>query len=327
MHTQGDEITVMDYQEMTPKVRAAMLAEYNADQASPSRRDPMQMQKTTPKNQERFHALLLSAIQNGDGNSLTDAVIAEQLFGDPWDAWMARSEFSFWYVRGLSAVMLENGTTHCEIYLAEEVREPRINCAEYEGIIIDVNTLREHQSNNISPFSMPHTPWCHHLIRKPQPQDELPAELPVSLTKLDVERIRKLLQAGRQHMLPGETDKHSVYRTTFKDGCSYTGRTTDPIIAAEESVCGIPDGIYQWGASITAAQHAANMKRETACLASSLSDRQARDIQRYLMQNLPAGLHPAGNAMATKDDCKINASNQQMGIDTMRRFQEGRESA
>ena len=317
----------MDYQEMTPEVRAAMLTEYNADQSSPSRREPMQMQKITPENQERFHALLLSAIQKGDGNSLTDAVIADQIFGAPWDAWMARSEFSFWYVRGLSAVMLEKGTTHCEIYLAEDVHQPRVNCAEYEGIILDVNTLREQQSNNISPFSMPHTPWCHHLIRKPQPKEGFPNELPAGLSEETIAGIRESLLESQQYMIPGEENKHSVYRITFEDGCTYTGRTNLLIKVAEERVCRIPSDIFQSGASMVTTQHTSKMSRATTCLASYLSHRQARDIQRYLMQNLPAGLHAAGNAMATKDDCKINADNQQIGIDTTSRFQEGREPA
>ena len=317
----------MDYQEITPKIRAAMLAEYNADQHSPSRREPTQLQKATPKDREGFHALLHTAMQNGDGNSLTDAVIAENLLGAPWNAWLARSEFSFWYVRGLSNVMLENGTTHCEVYLAEDVHEPHANCGEYEGIILDVNTLREHQSSSASPFSMPHTPWCHHLIRIPQTQDEFHEEIQGNLTEQDVERIRKFLLAGQQHVIPGETREQSVYRTTFEDGCTYTGRTIVMIVEAEERVCGIPNGVFQQGASMAATQHAANMKRETACLASSLSDSQARDIQRYLMQNLPAGLRPAGDAMATKDDCEIEAANRQMGFDTMRRFQAERFSS
>ena len=54
--------------------------------------------------------------------------------------------------------MLENGTTHCESYLTEDVHEPRVNYAEYEDAVFDLNTLREHQSNNMSPFSMPHSP-------------------------------------------------------------------------------------------------------------------------------------------------------------------------
>ena len=73
----------MNYQELTPKVRAAMLAEYNADQASPSRRKPEQLQKATPKDQEQFHAFLRAAMQNGDGNSLMHAVVDEKLAGTP----------------------------------------------------------------------------------------------------------------------------------------------------------------------------------------------------------------------------------------------------
>ena len=316
----------MDYQELTPKVRAAMLAEYNAEQASPSQHKPEQLQNATPKIQERFHTLLRTAIQNGDGNSLQDAVTAEQLLGDPWNARMSRSEFSFWYVRGLSAVILEDGETHCEIYLADDVREPHDNCTEYEDAVFDLNTLRAHQSNSMSPFSMPHSPWCQHLIRRPRPKDEFPERSTTNLTEEQIARVRKAIQAGQVDCLPGETDAHSVYNITFENGCTYIGRTTHLIVEAEERVCGIPNGVYQWGANTSATQHAAVMSRKTICIASSLSDRQARNIQRYLMQNLPAGLHADGNAMTHTDDCGIEAANQQMGLDIMRRYHEGTES-
>ena len=117
-----------------------------------------------------------------------------------------------------------------------------------------------------------------------------------------------------------------MYNITFENGCTYTGRTTDLIAEAEERVCGIPNGVSQWGASTSATQHATVMSRKTICIASSLSDRQAQDIQQYLMQNLPAGLHDDGNTMTHKDDCSIEAANQQMGLDVMRRYYQGRES-
>ena len=316
----------MNYEELTPAVRKAMLEAYDHDQASPpGRRKPEPFSQADLKTRRRFHRLLRQAIADDDGNSLQLAVDAEPALEGTLNVWRARSEFSHWYTRGLANVLLAEGVSHAEIYLAQETgeadaAEPHDRYAPHEGAVIDLQTMLEHQANRRSPFSMPHSPWCRHLIRRQQPKTWEYDHVPVGLTVEEMESLREFLEQGSEFSLPGETRGQSVYRITFEDGCTYLGRTKSLIVSAAERVCGEPNGIFQWGASMAATQHAQVMDRQTVCLASNLSDRAARETQRFLMHHLPNGLQAQGNTMAVTPHCPVEAENQEELLKSMRRF-------
>jgi hypothetical protein len=86
----------------------------------------------------------------------------------------ALTDFNTWYVRGICRALMEAGIPECEVYRAEEAYEPRGECLQLEGEVLDVEEVylghraRYHpeEAKNPAALSIPVGPNCHHSIRR-----------------------------------------------------------------------------------------------------------------------------------------------------------------
>lgn len=169
--------------------REHMLREFVAEQAAP---DPYVPFRLTPDGADIWPTLMEEAIQTGSDESLHLALRnAPGLFAshEPWvrngvtrmravnqnqaSEMLATSEFNTWYVRGLSARLLEENVPYVEVYRAAVPKWEVAGCASHEGRMVATQDVYDgHRAaywpvENPTAFSVPFQPGCHHSIRRP----------------------------------------------------------------------------------------------------------------------------------------------------------------
>jgi hypothetical protein len=177
----------MNYEELE-QTRKAMLAEFNTETSIATR---YQSKALSPAGLLAFPDLMRAAIQTGNEETLAQSLDHAGLW-NPQEEYtlkgvqrlrnrninqsavrLATTEFSTWYVRGLSAQLLAEGVKECEVYRAGQPKWEPGECAEHEGLIVPVRTIYDNHRVRYWPepgdptaFSIPFGPGCHHVIRR-----------------------------------------------------------------------------------------------------------------------------------------------------------------
>jgi hypothetical protein len=83
------------------------------------------------------------------------------------------TEFNTWYVRGLASRLLREGVASCEVYRAAQPKWEPAECTTHEGKQYPVRDIYAgHRARywpepgDMSVFSIPFGPGCHHTIRR-----------------------------------------------------------------------------------------------------------------------------------------------------------------
>jgi len=177
------------FEELNPQTRRYMLEEFREEQLSAN---PYRPKVLTPEGEAAFVGIMEEHLLGGTEASLMIALSRPRYWVErgvrntkrgPVPYFLpatqrakifALTDFNTWYVRGLCRVLIEAGITDCEVYRAETAYEPRGECANLEGAILNVEEVyrghraRYHPEESKSPdtLSIPVGPNCHHSIRR-----------------------------------------------------------------------------------------------------------------------------------------------------------------
>ena len=118
-------------------------------------------------------------------------------------------------------------------------------------------------------------------------------EIPQHLLN-DIDALRRLvatLKKADSFLLPNEVwEGYSIYQIYFSDGCAYIGQTRQLIADRIEQHFG-QQGPNPFGSNINVFLHSKKYSYEVTCLASGLSEYEARLIERKLISNLKNALN------------------------------------
>lgn len=180
----------MNYEELDDTTRQCMLEEFEAEQQS---EDRYRSRSLSPEGLRVFPELLREAIRNGTEVSLFESGSHAE-YWDPTESYvrnnvertrrrnipqaarrLALTEYSTWYVRGLARRLMDEGVEECQVYRGEQPKWEPGECAEHEGVIVDVQRVYEGHRARYWPepgdpdaFAIPFGPGCHHVIRRVQ---------------------------------------------------------------------------------------------------------------------------------------------------------------
>ncbi|VXB72526.1 hypothetical protein [Aeromicrobium sp. 9AM] len=176
---------LLNLTELTPDVRASMLAEFEAELAGAT---PFYPARLTPAGRDRWPDLLREAISNHDDEWLMEALLEDGLIvGFEMSAsarsgvksvnvrsaaqTMAMSEFNTWYVRGLSAMLLTEGIVTVRVYRAGMPKWSVAGCDVHDGQVVETQVMYEGHRARYWPtrtnvFAIPYQPNCHHSIQR-----------------------------------------------------------------------------------------------------------------------------------------------------------------
>lgn len=110
----------------------------------------------------------------------------------------------------------------------------------------------------------------------------------------DPDKLRELVATIRKSdslLLPGEIwGGYSIYRIDFSDGCAYIGQTRQ-LIADRIEQHFDQQGSSPFGSNINVFLHGKKYSYEVICLASGLSEYEARVIERKFISDLKNALN------------------------------------
>src|ERR1041384_2735234 len=151
----GEANMPMNYEELDDRTREYMHSEFEKEQGGNSNRSKALL----PQGWLAFLDLMREAIRSGNEISLANA-LAQVSFWEIEELYtregitrsrkrnisqsatrLAITEFSTWYVRGLSRKLLDEGIDKCQVYRGEQPKWEPGECAEHEGRIILVQTI------------------------------------------------------------------------------------------------------------------------------------------------------------------------------------------
>lgn len=180
---------MFDFLELDDETRSYMLEEFRKEQSAPS--FPPYRPSGFVGTDEKFVTIMERALTEGDEDSLayelSDPVLWEEYgirivkgrpreYRDPYDVQAKRfgiTDFNTWYVRGLSAKLIQEGVEECEIYRADRAYVPRASCRGLEGAVLrTVDVYEGHRKTYHHPaldrraLSIPAGPNCHHSIQR-----------------------------------------------------------------------------------------------------------------------------------------------------------------
>lgn len=138
-----------------------------------------------------FPSIMSQAITGGDEETLREA-LAVPAFWNPTSTYdrngvarsrrvnvkqaserLAISEFNTWYVRGLTARLIEEGVQYCQVYRAAQPRWEPADCEEHEGQLFPIREVLDGHRKRYWPepgdplaTTIPFNPGCHHTIRR-----------------------------------------------------------------------------------------------------------------------------------------------------------------
>lgn len=179
----------LTFDELDAGTREHMLREFVAERES---LDPYVPFRLTPHGVDLWPTLMEEAIESGSDESLHLALRGASGVLVSQETWvrngitrvravnhnqasemLATSEFNTWYVRGLSAKLLQEGVANVEVYRAGVPKWEVAGCASHEGRIVAAKDVYDgHRAafwpvENPTAFSVPFQPGCHHSIRRP----------------------------------------------------------------------------------------------------------------------------------------------------------------
>jgi hypothetical protein len=178
----------MHYDELDERTRAIMLAEFEAEESGAN---PYRSKALSAIGQKVFPQLMRDAILHGTEVLLAGA-LADPNFWEPLETYirdgvvrerrrniqqaserLATTEFSTWYVRGLSKRLMDEGVVNCQVYRGAQPKWEPGECSDHEGRIIDVKTIYNNhrarywpEPGNEAAFCVPFGPGCHHIIKR-----------------------------------------------------------------------------------------------------------------------------------------------------------------
>lgn len=170
----------LDLHELDDTTRQFMLREFEVETAGDHYRSAV----LSPSGEQAWIQLMRDAITSGDDVTLARALLNPPGLLTTHDTRgfvvnqqqaavrLATTEFLTWYVRGLSARLLEEKVEHVEVYRAGEPAGPKSSCTAHEGLIVTVaEVYAGHRAKywpvpDRSAFSVPFHPNCHHAIRR-----------------------------------------------------------------------------------------------------------------------------------------------------------------
>ena len=85
---------------------------------------------------------------------------------------LAHSEFTTLYTRGFARKLMDEGQTECEIYRADKAHQPKCECTSLEDTkqplekIYNGHRAKYYPKKDLTAFSIPSVPHCHHTIRR-----------------------------------------------------------------------------------------------------------------------------------------------------------------
>lgn len=127
----------------------------------------------------------------------------------------------------------------------------------------------------------------------------VPAHLPASSAEL-FQLARDWWRDDDARLLPGEEGGRTVFVVDFRDGCRYFGYTRGSVFNRVASLLCELEGS---GANPFAVQHAARIPYVVRCVATRLSESQARQLRRLLVSESPGRLTQVGGAVARSVSC------------------------
>lgn len=179
----------MIFEELNTRTRSYMLEEFRAEQLNLATYRPKVL---TPKGEAPFVGIMEEHLTAGNEATLTVALSPSRYWVETGTRHTRRgpvsyflpaverarvfglTEFNTWYVRGLCRSLMEEGITECEVYRAETSYEPRGECLQMEGLVLNVadvyqgHRARYYPEDTKDPhaLSIPVGPNCHHSVRR-----------------------------------------------------------------------------------------------------------------------------------------------------------------
>lgn len=176
---------LLNLTELTPDVRASMLAEFETELAGGA---PFFPARLTDDGRKLWPDLLRLAITDHDDEWLMTALLEEGLIVNVEPSarahagvkavnvraaaeTMAMSEFNTWYVRGLSALLLAEGVLTVRVYRAAMPKWAVAGCDVHDGQVMDTQLVFDGHRARYWPartdaFAIPYQPNCHHSIER-----------------------------------------------------------------------------------------------------------------------------------------------------------------
>lgn len=179
---------MLDLRELDSVTREYMMREFQAELAATPHFIPKVL---SVAGEAAWPTTIEAAIRNGDDDSLLNGLLSHPEFFNSTEQYvrdgvertrkvnhrqaaerLANSEFLTWYVRGLSARLVDEGVEQAIVYRAAEPKWAVASCTEHEGAIVDVAAIYNgHRSRywpvpNEAAFSIPFQAGCHHSIER-----------------------------------------------------------------------------------------------------------------------------------------------------------------
>ena len=178
----------MNYEELDEKTREYMLTEFAKEEASGN---PYRSKALSSTGLAVFPQLMRETIESGNEVSLCQS-LEKPSYWEPTEEYtregttrtrrrnipqsarrLALTEFSTWYVAGLTKRLLDEGAEECQVYRGEQPKWEPGECAMHEGLILSVKEVYDSHRARYWPepgdqnaFSIPFAPGCHHVVRR-----------------------------------------------------------------------------------------------------------------------------------------------------------------
>lgn len=175
----------MKFEELDDKTRECMLREFEDEESGGC---PYRSKYLSPIGKKVFHDLMRTAIKGGDEKTLWQSLSKQSYWNTTMPAStksgykridlksaskrLSLTEFNTWYTRGFARRLMEEKEEQCQVYRAETAPRQRQECTMYEGMLFNVKKIYDghrkkyHPKINITAFSIPTGPNCHHTIRR-----------------------------------------------------------------------------------------------------------------------------------------------------------------
>lgn len=174
----------LEFSELNSRTRDFMLREFDAEQAGGL---PYEPRVLSAHGLNEWPGLMREAINRGNDETLTAALRSESALLNSHETWakgvrvvnhfqaserLAMGEFNTAYVRGLTALLLEEGVDQVEVYRAAPPKWQSADCAAHEGVSVSAQKVYDgHRSRywpveDSSAFSIPFHAGCHHSVRR-----------------------------------------------------------------------------------------------------------------------------------------------------------------
>ena len=143
-----------------------------------------------------------------------------------------------------------------------------------------------------------------------------PSGVPAQLPVFSAELLRIATDWWRDddaNLLPGEQGGRSVFVLDFWDGCRYFGYTRGSVFARLATLF---SEFGAFGSNSFVLEHAARVPYVVRCLASGMTEGQARELRQLLVTQSPMELARSNGAMVRAADCCLAEGAEAGGAET-----------